>query len=299
MKNYYKGTMSALAAACLFGTLSLLTTIGCRYGLGTYSTIALKSLIAIMILLAVVLREKQHPRLDRKTYLTVFLLAILNTVLTQTLLFTSYQDIAIGTATSLHFCYPVVVLLAGVIFCREKITGKTVICFSLIVLGVMLLYTRSYGEHTTRGSVVAILSGIVYGSYCFLLEKTRVLEKVSDARFLLMLQLVSLVYGVIVCLLKKEPLTGIPPKGLLVLLVNTVGPGLLASLFYQRGTVLVGSRTTALLGTMEPVVSIILGVAVLKETLSLRSLLGSILIILSSILMVLLKDRQAIEAPSP
>ena len=292
MNRNNKGILNTLVGAFLFGTLPLVTLLGCKGGLSAYSTIGLKSLFSLPILIILILRDKNRKKFTLSALLKAFVLAILSAVLTQSLLFSSYLYIAVGTATSLHFVYPIVVLLAGALIYKQKITWRDLVCFGLMAVGIAALYTPSICDHAVKGMAFALLSGVAYGFFCLLLEKTKVLESISNYQFLLVLNVVGLVFGRVSAAIKGEHFFQIAPLGYLSALLNAVMLGIVAHACYQSGIRNLGSRNATLLGTIEPVVSILLGVLLLKEHLTFRSAIGSIAIIAASILLIVLKRKQ-------
>jgi len=297
MSRNSKGIISTLVGAFLFGTLPLVTLLGCNGGLSAYSTIGLKSLFSIPILIVLILHDNNRGKFTLPVLLKTLLLAVLTAVLTQSLLFSSYLYIAVGAATSLHFIYPVVVLLAGASIYRQKITWRDFVCFGLMAIGIAALYTPSVSEHTAKGMIFALLSGVAYGFFCLLLEKTEVLESISNFQFLLVLNVVGMIFGSISSAVRRESFFCIAPMGYLGVIINALLVGILAHACYQNGIHVLGSRNATLLGTIEPVVSIMLGVLILHEKLTLRAVIGATAIIAASILLIVLKERKKADEP--
>ena len=56
---------------------------------------------------------------------------------------------------------------------------------------------------------------------------------------------------------------------------------------FQMGTRIIGGQKAAILSTMEPATSVFVGILVLGEVMTLRTAIGSLLVILASVLVVL------------
>jgi drug/metabolite transporter (DMT)-like permease len=61
---------------------------------------------------------------------------------------------------------------------------------------------------------------------------------------------------------------------------------------FQMGTRIIGGQKAAILSTMEPTTSVFVGILVFREVITLRTAIGSVLVILASILIVLLDSRE-------
>ena len=75
---------------------------------------------------------------------------------TPLLLFQSYRYIPSGMATTIHFVYPILVLLGCVVFYRERLTVKKSVCAALCLLGILFFYTP--GESGSPAGVALALS---------------------------------------------------------------------------------------------------------------------------------------------
>ena len=60
-----------------------------------------------------------------------------------------------------------------------------------------------------------------------------------------------------------------------------------AFVLFQEGTLIVGGAQASILSTLEPIVSMIVGVFVFGEAVSIRTVFGAALVILASVLIAL------------
>ena len=79
---------------------------------------------------------------------------------------------------------------------------------------------------------------------------------------------------------------------LLSILVTTI-----AVVLFQQSVFLIGGEATSILSTLEPIVGVAIGVVVFGEAFGIRTFLGTILVILASVITVffhiLKKSKQA------
>ena len=65
---------------------------------------------------------------------------------------------------------------------------------------------------------------------------------------------------------------------------------------FQSGTRIIGGQKASILSTMEPATSVFVGILVFQEVMTLRTGIGSVLVLLASILIVLLGAKEQKQA---
>ena len=88
----------------------------------TFHGISRRSTAAVGFIL--LLLEKVDLAIDRITMLKIFILGNLGSLMTTLLLYSSYQYISVGMATTIHFLYPVLVVIFSFLFYKEPITKQ-------------------------------------------------------------------------------------------------------------------------------------------------------------------------------
>ena len=80
---------------------------------------------------------------------------------TQTL-FSSYNYLGVGTATTLHFIYPAFVCILEYIFLKQKMSKKKLFSLIFAGLGVYALIAFENNVLSTLGVFLAVFSGLSY-----------------------------------------------------------------------------------------------------------------------------------------
>lgn len=75
-------------------------------------------------------------------------------------------------------------------------------------------------------------------------------------------------------------------------LVISVG----AVYFFQRGISIIGAQSTSILSTTEPITSVIIGIIIFKEPVTLKIVVGVLAILLSVILLALNENHKSAES---
>lgn len=258
-------------------------------GVSAVGLIFLRDLISLPFLAFLTLREGKKLKAPVHVFRFLGLAGILGCSITPMLLFSSYQYIASGTATVFYFVYPAVVMVGGILFLKERIVPVNLMGVLICVLGVTLFYNP--GEPIDwRGAVLALLSGVAYASYILILNRVDT-KTVSGFQMSFCISLISSVAMLVVCLATRNlSFPGTALGWLLCLVFSACNVG--AMVLFQRGTLLVGGQRASILSTLEPITSILVGALVLQEALGFRTVVGTILVILPTILIVLVDSEK-------
>ena len=201
------------------------------------------------------------------------------------LLYASYQYIDSGLATTLHFTYPVAVVLISAFLFRSRISTKSILCILICIAGILCLYTPG-GTVDPRGAFLAAASGVVYAGYIVGVEKSG-LKSIPVLNVIFWLALFSAVEVLVFGLFTDNLRFDIPKK----VWILYAGLGLiamvLAATLFQIGILRCGAVKSSMLSTVEPVTGVLIGAIVFKEVLTLRSIAGIILILLAVCILAL------------
>ena len=287
MKNIKNqiGVIYVILSAILFGTMPLLARIAYAHGSNAYTVAFTRFFFGSIVLGIIILALPDCAiKISKRQFLTLLKLSV-PYALMPILLYVSYTYIDSGMATTLHFTYPIAVMLIMVIFCKARLDAKQIICAVLCVGGMALLYTPN-GQISVPGILLAVASGIVYAVYIVLLGKSTVKE------------LHSLVLAFWISLLSTAEIGLIAFfSGNLVFRLDAtgwaaeVGMALFATVFalvlFQKGVFLCGEVKASLFSTFEPLTGIVIGVIVFHEVLSIKEMIGIIGILAAAVLLVI------------
>lgn len=278
-----KGVLFTIASAICFGITPLLATAIYALGANALTVVFYRSLLVLPILYG--LMKVHHVSLSMAflDVCKVAVIAIFGSGLTTILLFSSYTYIDVGTATTLHFLYPVIVSLFCLLLYHEHLGRAKLFALSLAFLGVLCFFDFTQMKHII-GILLALSSAITYAFYMVQMEKSGLSHhNAYQISFYLAIFIVieTLVYHCI------QPqihfLLPLSAYGLLVLLA--ILSSFLAVVLLQLGIKYLGSSTASLFCLFEPITSIICGTIFLHEELTLLKLIGCFIIFSSLILM--------------
>ena len=283
MKNRIKGVALAASSAALYGLNPLFAVPLYGQGMAPSSVLFFRYLFASALLVLYLLIRRAPFGMTRRQTAWIFLLGILFGVSSQ-LLFESYRWMDVGLASSLLFVYPVLTTVFMALFFHEKMKASTVISLLLAVGGVALL-SGGGGNMSLAGFIMVLLSAFTYAGYLIGVRETAV-KDLSSA----VLTLYTLLFGLLVFA------ASIAVKDGLQLPQDAAGWGLAfgSGLFcttLSLGTLsvaihYVGPTVTSILGALEPVTGVLIGVLAFGERLTAANALGIFLIITAVMLII-------------
>ncbi len=277
-----KGYLFIIASALIFGCMPLGAKFIYAEGVNSLSLVFLRNCLAVPVLAFLAKMQSHSLKIERKALGEISIIAIMGCCITPILLFASYYYLASGTATVFHFIYPAVVVLGGILFLREKARKNILLCVLICTAGIFLFYNP--GEPIDlRGSILALLSGVTYAAYILLLSVSRHKE-ISGFLFSFYITSICAVVMLFVCLISGRLTFPVTLQGWLLCLVFSLSLCVGAVVLFQQGTFLIGGQRAAILSTVEPITSVFVGVLVFHEPLSVRTAIGSVLVVLASIL---------------
>lgn len=278
MMHTLKGYVFTITAGILFGLTPLLAkTI---YASGSNAmTLALARMVSGAIIFFFLHRicEKGSILLSWNT-LKKTLVCALAYVVTPILVYSAYNYMDSGLVTTIHFIYPVLVLLGTVWFFHAKLTVQKLCCCILCFLGVMCFYDPG-GESSLRGIVMVLVSAVAYAFYTIYLNES---ELLSLPLFQLSFWLCIFSAAVLVPVVLLSGQLALPQTSFGWWILALYGCAMATALItFQKGNIHIGAQRAAVLSVFEPLTSVIVGILVFQEKLTIRILAGFLCVLLS------------------
>ncbi len=290
MDNKFKGYLCGIIAAVSYGTNPLGALFLYEDGLRPASVLFYRfSFAALLLALLMALRGKSLA-ISRNEGKVLLALGMLFAASSLTYYY-SFQFMAAGLASTILFFYPVMVAVIMAVFFGEKVHAATVMAIVLALGGIALLY-RGDGTQTLSltGMVLVIVSALTYALYIVLLNRSRV--RMSSVKLTFYVMLVCIAANVVSASL--SPAGGLQSLPTLRAWVSAISLGLfptVVSLVTMAVAVKhIGSTPTAIMGALEPLTAVVIGMTVFGEVLTPRLSVG-IALILASVVIIVLGQR--------
>lgn len=202
-------------------------------------------------------------------------------------LFEAFKYIEAGIACTILFIYPVLVAVIMAIFFKEKITKTVITSIALITVGISLLYHGKEGATLNlHGVLIVILSALLYSLYIVGVKNIKQVRHMNSAKMTFYVMLFGLFLYIInlnFCT-ELQPLTS--PILWLYAVCLALFPTIISIETINVAIKLIGSTTTAILGSLEPLTALFFGVVIFHEQLTLRIIFGIVAVLFGVILII-------------
>ena len=289
-----------LAAVC-YGTNPLGALKLYAEGMPTSSVLFYRFGLAWVIIAIVMAVRSTHIvgnkheslRVSRKEFGTLTLLGLLFIVSSLTL-YLSFHLMDAGVASTILFTYPVMTAVIMAVFFHGRVGWATVDAILLSLVGVALLY---WGDGTATlpvlGVVLVLMSALSYALYIVVVNRSHLSMSSFKINFFVLFYcaLGMVAYS----LLSGEPLT-LPHGFTSWFYVGwlAIVPAIMALVLMVYAAKLVGSTTTAILGALEPLTAVLIGIFVFGEKFTLTLALGIVLILAAVTIIVIKPKKQTV-----
>ena len=272
------GTLAGIAAAVCYGTNPLGALKLYAEGMQTNSVLFYRFGLAWVIIAIVMLFRKESLKVTRQEFTALTGLGLLFIVSSLTL-YLSFHYMAAGVASTILFTYPVMTAVIMAVFFRERIAWTTVCALVQSGVGVALLYwSDNAGTLSTIGVVLVLASALSYALYIILVNRSNLQMSSFKINFYVLFYcaLGMVVYSLIAGLPLKLPQTATSwfYVGWLAIV-----PAIFALVLMVYAAKYVGSTATAILGALEPLTAVLIGIFVFNEPFTLNLAIGIILIL--------------------
>ena len=239
-------------------------------------------------------------------------------VISSLTLYCSFLYMDSGVACSLLFVYPVMTAVLMAMLYGEKITKTTAAAIALSLVGVLLLY-KGDGETvlSTVGVLLVMVSALSYALYIIVANRASAPEsglEASHNRFskylphratihrLDMSAMKLSFYVLIVCAVSMVLFSLTSPERHLMPLATgrewgyslmlAIVPTVFSLVSMGIAVRIIGSTPTAIMGALEPLTAVVIGLTVFHEALTVN-LVAGILLILTAVITIILSKGKA------
>ena len=288
-KETVLGFIYGIISSATFGLIPLFTLPVIQEGMLFPSILLYRFLFACIILLSILLIKGTSLRLRLKEIPSLILLALMYNV-SSIFLFWGYHLMSSGVATTIHFMYPVFTTLIMMFFFKEKSSKWRFFAIVMAIIGVAFLSLTSANEAqiTSKGLIIVLLSALGYGSYIVAVNHLKL--KMSGAK----LTFYVFLFGGLILFSGIQTVSSVQAipntKALSSLFFLALIPTILSNLALIQAVKRIGSTVTSVLGAMEPVTAIVMGLLFFQEVFTLDIGIG-ISLIITAVLIIVLKGR--------
>jgi drug/metabolite transporter (DMT)-like permease len=270
-----RATLLIVVSAFSFGSISVLTVLTTSAGVPLLTAMAWRYVLGA-VLLGLVVQIRRISLIPRQRIIQLMLIGGVGQALITYLSLHALEYIPVGPLAFLFYTYPVWVALLAAVRRTERLTPVRVLALMLALIGVTIMVGAPTEKLNPIGVMLALASALLYSAYLPALAYVQESIPALLSTFLLIVG--AAISFVITALFAGELFF---PRGaavwsniLMLAFVSTV----IAFSSLIKGLAVLGPVRTAIIATVEPFFTAILGALVLANQFGVATLIGGILI---------------------
>ena len=271
----FKGIIIAVIGATAYGFISLFTKNLVNLSVTSDTILVSRFLIIILVIGLYLAASKKLVKPTKKQIKDLLIYGVIGYGGAIFLLAESYIFMPMSQATMIHFSYPLFVAIFMVVFYKEKMTGVKASALALTCLGIAFLMEFNFTVNFV-GLLIAFLSGAAFGLYMVSVSESSI-KDLDPLNLLFYLALVVVfVFGTWGMIKEELHLVGLGPA----VYASMLGVAALSIIGIGFSTVAIrtiGPTYAAMICVLEPVVALLCGVVIFRESLTAYSFLGSLM----------------------
>lgn len=284
------GVFYAIISSASFGFSPLFSLGLIAAGLSNFDVLSYRWATAALVLMIYAACKKKSLRFNSfDEAWKILLLSALRSITSITLLI-GYANIASGVASTINFMYPVIVALTMMLFFGEQKSFVNLVSILVSFFGVYLLASGDgvsvEGGNTELGLVCSLISAFAFAAYYILIKRTKA-DKIEVVKFTTWIMMMSAIYFIILGFICNGRLT-LVTDGKLWLYIAGLGlwSTMVSNFTGVKAVRRIGPTLTSILGALQPLTAVVLGVLFLDEHLGARTIIGISLIMITVTLIV-------------
>ena len=282
-----KGVILAIISAICYGMNPLGALFLYEEGLNVNSVIFYRFIFASILLAIFMIIKKDSFYLKFKEIILLALLGLLFGI-SAISLFNSFLYMDAGLASTVLFIYPIFVAIIMALFFKEKNSIITILSIVFAFLGVVLLYESDGANVSNFGIFLVIVSSLCYAIYIVIINQYLKISALKVTFYsMLFCTITILIHSFFDSSLNIMPLVNFNMWFYTVFLALV--PTIISLLFLIKAIQLIGSTSASILGALEPLTAVLIGVYVFNEKITFWLVIG-IVFILFGVILIVLKD---------
>ncbi|MGJ0309055.1 DMT family transporter [Aliarcobacter cryaerophilus] len=280
-----KGVILAIISAICYGMNPLGALFLYEEGLNVNSVIFYRFIFASILLAIFMIIKKDSFYLKFKEIILLALLGLLFGI-SAISLFNSFLYMDAGLASTVLFIYPIFVAIIMALFFKEKNSIITILSIVFAFLGVVLLYESDGANVSNFGIFLVIVSSLCYAIYIVIINQYLKMSALKVTFYsMLFCTITILIHSFFDSSLNIMPLVNFNMWFYTIFLALV--PTIISLLFLIKAIQLIGSTSASILGALEPLTAVLIGVYVFNEKITFWLVIGIVFILFGVILIIL------------
>lgn len=282
-----------MVSASSFGLVPLFSLPELQAGMDTPSVMLYRFGFGALFVLAGLAAMRVDLSVTLAQLWRITALAALNAVAALTMVW-GYRFMPSGPACTIQFSYPVFTVIIMMVFYHERLTLRTALAIVLAVLGVAALSgiaSCSFTSSMAVGVALELLAGLSYAVFLVMVPKLN-LNGMPSLKVTFWVFVMSVAVLLVFTTLATGGIHAVSGGRMLVtLLLLGFVPTALSNFTLIVGLKDIGSTLTSVLGALEPLTAMVVGVLVFHEDFGLASAVGLLLIVAAVTLLIFNRQK--------
>ncbi len=201
-------------------------------------------------------------------------------------LFEAYRYTTVATATLCYYMAPIFVIVMSSVIYKEKLTVKKICCTLAALVGMVFVSgiteTGIGNVAEMKGVILGVLAAVFYSSVV-LMNKSLGSVPAYDKTIVQLFGAAAVILPYCIATVKVSEIAFDKKSVLMLLIVSIVHTGIAYTAYFGSMKNL-QSQTIAIMSYIDPIVAIVLSAVVLKEKMSVLSIIGAAMILSATLL---------------
>lgn len=279
------GVACALIAGVSYGTNPLGGLIMYGEGFNPTSVVFYRFILASLCFAVIMVMSKISFRLSLHELIILAILGLLFSA-SALCLFSSFLYMDAGLASTLFFIYPIFVALTMSVCFHEKLTMSIIIAIIFTLCGIALLYRGDGDGFNLKGVLCVLGSALAYSIYMVVINKSKIMMSAIKMNFYMA---IFCLLGVFLFSLSAKANNILPlntPVAFMGAIFLAIVPTIISLTFMVKAIKIIGSTPTSIIGAVEPLTALAIGVLLFNELFTLKMAIG-VTLILSGVLVLI------------
>ena len=280
-----KGILLAVISAVCYGTNPLGALFLYEEGLNVNSVIFYRFAFATLFLAIFMLIQKRSFFVTFKELLILIFLGLLFGI-SSISLFSSFLYMDAGLASTILFVYPIFVAILMAIFFKEKSSIITILSISLAIIGVLFLSVSDEANVSKIGIILVLTSSLCYAIYIVIINQYLKLTALKVTLYSMLFCTITIfIHSLFSQSSNIMPLENFNMWFYSIFLALV--PTIISLLFLIKAIQIIGSTSASILGALEPLTAVLIGVLIFNEIITFWLIIGIVLILLAVVMIIL------------
>ena len=280
-----KGVIYALLAMVSYSSTPTFTQVGYKGGIQTNTLLFSRHVVSLICLFPTIFKKGTFESIGKKQIPGLLILCAFSVIGNISFNY-AYHYLPNMVAVAITLSYVVFVFVLEILLGRERFSPMRGLIIGLTGIGILIIAIPGFsGAFSMTAFFVGLFSAFQYSTQVVLMN-SRALKEVPTNVILLTGIIPIIIYSFIRCVLQHEAL--LPSGGtqwFAIICLGTIGVIAARGLFYKSMRI-IGATKASMIDTLEPFSSAILGFVFLRQSISIYTVTGSLLLMLSVVLLL-------------